>query len=110
MLGGGSLWYRTNCGTVQSVVSRARIFERLRSQEIDSEESIPPTYVAWRAGTTNRIGVPARQAWESIPGQLKRFTNTGSAVYSHLSARPAARQIFSYKWGASGICLHFTYV
>ncbi len=38
---------------------RARIFKRLRSPGIDSEESIPP-------------------GWESIPGLLKRFTNTGS--------------------------------
>ncbi len=30
----------------------ARIFKRLRSPEIESKESIPPTYViAWRAGT-----------------------------------------------------------
>ncbi len=43
-----------------------------------SQESIPPTCVAWRAGTTNRVGVPARQARESIPGPLERFTNTGS--------------------------------
>ncbi len=29
---------------------------------IDSKKSIPPAYVAWRAGTTDRIIVPARQA------------------------------------------------
>ncbi len=29
--------------------ARARIFKRLRSPEIDSEESIPSAYVAWRA-------------------------------------------------------------
>ncbi len=28
------------------------IVKRLRSPGIDSKESIPPAYVAWRAGTT----------------------------------------------------------
>jgi hypothetical protein len=33
----------------------------------------------WRAGTTNRVVVPApAPGWESIPGLLNRFTNTGS--------------------------------
>jgi hypothetical protein len=40
----------------------ARICKRLRSPRIDSEKSIPPAYVAWRAGTTNMVVVPARQA------------------------------------------------
>ncbi len=35
--------------------NRARICKRLWSPGIDSEESIPPAYVAWRAGTTNRV-------------------------------------------------------
>jgi hypothetical protein len=30
---------------------RARIFKRLWSPGIDSKASIPPSYVAWRAGT-----------------------------------------------------------
>ena len=29
----------------------------LRRPGIDSEDSIPPAYVAWRAGTTNRVVV-----------------------------------------------------
>jgi hypothetical protein len=29
---------------------------------MDSEESTPRGYVVWRAGTTNRVAVPARQA------------------------------------------------
>jgi hypothetical protein len=33
--------------------TRARIFKVLRSSGIDSKESIPPTYVASQAGTTN---------------------------------------------------------
>ncbi len=35
------------------------------------EESIPPAYVAWRAGTTNRVVVPARQAGNRFLGSLK---------------------------------------
>jgi hypothetical protein len=52
-----------------------RICKRLRSPGIDSEESIPPAFVAWWAGKPKRDVVPV---WESIPGLLKRFTNTGS--------------------------------
>jgi hypothetical protein len=37
-------------------------FKRLRSPGIDSEESTPPGYAVWRAGTTNGVAVPARQA------------------------------------------------
>ncbi len=43
-------------------VARARICKRLWSPGIDSEESTPPGYVVWRAGTTNRVAVPARQS------------------------------------------------
>ncbi len=37
-------------------------------------------YVAWRAGTTNRLSyvIPGPSGWESITGLLKRLTNTGS--------------------------------
>jgi hypothetical protein len=43
--------------------SRARICKRLRSPGIDSEESIPQTYLVWQAGTkglsyrTARLGI-----------------------------------------------------
>ncbi len=37
----------------------------------DSKESIPPTYVAWQAGTTNRVVVPARQDGNRFLGSLK---------------------------------------
>jgi hypothetical protein len=55
----------------------ARICTRLRNSKIDSKESIPPAYVAWRAGTIiaiRRVG-PARLYWlsESIPGLFKRL-------------------------------------
>jgi hypothetical protein len=43
-----------------------------------AKELIPPAYVAWRADTTNKVVVPARQGWESIPVLHKRFTNMGS--------------------------------
>ncbi len=60
---------------------RGRICKRLRSPGIDSKESIPPAYVAWRA-SIRQIGLSYRpaQGWKSIPGLLKRFTNTGSEV------------------------------
>jgi hypothetical protein len=44
----------------------ARVCKRLRSPGIDSKEWIPPAYIAWRTGTSNRIVVPARQAGISI--------------------------------------------
>jgi hypothetical protein len=37
----------------QEILIRARIFNLLRSPGIDSKDSIPPTYVAWRAGATD---------------------------------------------------------
>ncbi len=49
----------------------ARICKRLRRPGIDSEDSIPPAYVAWRAGTTYRVVVPARQAGNRFLGSLK---------------------------------------
>ena len=65
--------------------TRARVCKRLRSPGIDSEESIPPAYVAWRPDTTNRVIVPGRQATkaggvdssESIPGLLTRLKIRG---------------------------------
>ncbi len=41
------------------------------AQECDSEELIPPAYVACRAGTTNRTVVPARQAGNRFLASLK---------------------------------------
>jgi hypothetical protein len=52
-------------------VARARICKRLRRPGIDSEVSIPPAYVALRAGMTNRVFVPARQAGNRFLGSLK---------------------------------------
>ncbi len=59
-----SLGARNRVGTELSCLwpTRARICKRLWSLGIDSEKSIPPAYVAWRAGTTNRVVAPSRQA------------------------------------------------
>ncbi len=48
---------------------------RNRFREIDSA-----SLCSQRAGTTSRVGVQARQGWESIPGLLKGFTNTASEL------------------------------
>ncbi len=53
------------------IVNRARICKRLWSPGIDSREAILPAYVAWRASTTNRVFVPARQAGNRFLGTLK---------------------------------------
>ncbi len=71
-------------------ITWARICKRLWSPGIDSEESIPPAYAAWRAGTTNRVAVPG---WESISGLLKRFTNTGSVLLS-----PDVNLLWNCRW------------
>ncbi len=39
-----------------------------RSLSYISQKSIPPAYVAWRASTTNRVVVPARQAGKRFLG------------------------------------------
>ena len=44
---------------------RARICKRFRSPEIDYEKSIPPAFVAWQAGTTFRVVVPAWQTTQA---------------------------------------------
>ena len=61
------------CGPLERITlrPRARICKRLRRPGIDSEVSIPPAYVARRAGTTNRVVVPARQAGNRFLGSLK---------------------------------------
>ncbi len=46
---------RGRTGCCRKDTSRVRICKRLWSPGIDSEESISPAYVAWRASTTNRF-------------------------------------------------------
>jgi hypothetical protein len=48
-----------------------RIYKRLRSPGIDSKEPIPPAYVVWRAGASDRVVVPARKAGNRFLGSLK---------------------------------------
>ncbi len=43
----------------------------MRSPGIDSKKSILPAYVAWWAGTSNRVLVPDRQAGNRFLGSLK---------------------------------------
>ncbi len=49
----------------------ARIFKRLWSPGINSDGPIPPAYVAWRDGSTNRVVVQARHAGNWFLGFLK---------------------------------------
>jgi hypothetical protein len=59
---GGNLNLCTSCmAKSKGKIFRARICKRLWSPVIDYEESIPPAYVAWMAGTANRVVVPVRQ-------------------------------------------------
>jgi hypothetical protein len=51
--------------------TKTRIFKGLGSPGIETEESIPPAYVARRASTTNRVVVPARLAGNRFLGCLK---------------------------------------
>ncbi len=76
---------------------RARICKRLWSPGIDSEESILPAYVAWRASTSKRVVVPAHQAGNRFLGSLKglqiraqefslkRRQSVGALSLSHLA-------------------------
>jgi hypothetical protein len=49
----------------------ARIGKSLRRPGVDSKEPIPPAYVAWRSGTSNKVVALARQAGNQFPGSLK---------------------------------------
>jgi hypothetical protein len=58
-------------GPLTVFAARARICKGLWSPEIDSDGSIPAAYVAWRAGTKNRVVVQARHAGNRFLGSLK---------------------------------------
>jgi hypothetical protein len=62
--------------------TRARICKRLWSPGIESEKSIPPAYVAWRAGTRIRVVVPARQAGNRFLDSLKGLQIRAQSYYS----------------------------
>ncbi len=57
--GGGA---RREGGCREGRRKQSQNWKRWRSPGIDSEESIKPANVSWRAGTSNRVVVPARQA------------------------------------------------
>jgi hypothetical protein len=85
------LWSRGIDSKPGGIDSLARVCKRLKSQGIDSEESIPPACVAWRAGTTNRVVEPARLAGNRFLGS--RITNTGSGLHKRLQVRA----LYSFK-------------
>jgi hypothetical protein len=58
---------------IKTCESRARICKRLSSSGIDSKDAISPAYVAWRAGMSNRVVLPARQAGNRFLGPLKVY-------------------------------------
>jgi hypothetical protein len=58
-------------GLISQVQYRARICKCLWSPGIDFEELISPAYVAWRAGTKNRVVALARQAGNRFLDSLK---------------------------------------
>jgi hypothetical protein len=55
------------------IETRARICKHLRSAGIDSKESIPPAYVAWWAGTTNRVVKAGNRYLGSLKGYKYGF-------------------------------------
>ncbi len=59
------------CVRLLSSERRARICKCLRSPGNDSDESISTAYVAWRASTTTRAVIPARQAGKRFLSPLK---------------------------------------
>jgi hypothetical protein len=84
----------------------ARICKRLRRPGIDSEDIIPPAFVAWQSGTTNRVVVPARQAGNRFLGFLKglkipfyRYLITTKTVFP-----PTPPLIFAALYH---LCFHF---
>jgi hypothetical protein len=74
-------------GSANKNVVRARIFKLLRSPRIDSEESIPPAFVAWRAGTTTLF-------LYSVPNPHRLFRNSSTDLdfQSHFRRPGAVRQ------------------
>ncbi len=51
----GSNIFMEGGGSSIVLLSRAQICERLRGPGIDSKESIPPVYEAWRVSPINRV-------------------------------------------------------
>jgi hypothetical protein len=70
-LGSGHSWNVLSDPELLRAQSRARICKRSWSPGINSDGPVPPAYVAWRAGTTNRVVVQARHAGNRFLGSLK---------------------------------------
>ncbi len=85
-------------GKKTPLVAWARICKRLRRPGIDSEDSIPPAYVAWQADTTNRVVVPGRQAGNQFLGSL----NTGSVQKCILYISSSLRVVFPSRFVEDG--------
>jgi hypothetical protein len=76
---------RQYCLHASSKVNQSPNCKHLKSPRVDSKETISPVYVAWQASTSNRVvvyctGLPG---WETIPGLLKRFANSGTVREYH---------------------------
>jgi hypothetical protein len=71
--------------------TRACTFKRLWSPGIDSEDSMPLAYVAWRVGTTYMVVVPVRQAGNRFLGSFKGLQIRALAFspFSDLASPPA---------------------
>ncbi len=89
----------------------ARICKRLWSPGIDSEESIPPACVAWRAGTTNRAVVPAPQDGNRFLGPLKGlriraqdFRNDAQNTVHWFNAEFQLLMKFTLGWDNAACC------
>ncbi len=92
---------------------RACICKRLGSPGIDSKESIPPAYVAWRAGAvSNRTVVPERLAGNWFLDSLKglKIRALGN-LYTHQTAGSShlPGRIFFYLTGYLKNILHATH-
>jgi hypothetical protein len=79
------------------IPSRARICKRLRSPGIDSKKSIPPTYVAWRAGTTTLFvlpGPPGYIGWGNRSWTLNRLQIQALHFITFFTLRPLLLSFF----------------
>jgi hypothetical protein len=90
------LKYITDSGLDEANIfaNRARIYKRLRSPGIDSEESIQSANEAWRAGTTNRVVVPVRQAENRFLGFLKGLQIRALKMAVNLAVCPTEKTMF----------------
>jgi hypothetical protein len=83
---------------IHQPVACADILNPLRSTEMDSKESIPPAYAAWRAGTTTLFLLGFQPPYCSkIPALVGWYDNPIPALFlapKDCSKIPALRCIF----------------